>query len=630
MKLGLLAIFSVSSLVAQPALGPTNLNAGWLWPKGVYTLVLHDGPGPRTEDIATFLAARGTVADFFQVPCHYSGQPGADRRSAMCVQQHANPVSQLNRLLALHQCVGNHGQDHLVTTTLDQADTVYQVGGPTSFLKEYWEQQNCPALLTFPGFQTDAQHTAWLNQDANTAGRQQGPIGADFDGSGAVQTPSGPVTVGSDQDCFAKGFSPQQCLGLMLGAMAQANRGGVVNVHDFNPYAYNPLDPADLKSGYAYDYVVGIINGCQAANDGDPCVWLPPDAIPGVHRGQFVGQFSLASHNSDDFSDRSADVLIGDFNGDSFPDVVVPRSDGLYCAINAGDGTFYPLQRCLALSGAGMAVHRYWLVDVDGDKLPYVVWLHSSGLVGVKTDGKGGFRKEIRLLSADFSEGKLRTSSIYPESIRFGRVRSPNALPDLVAMSAAGVVIAANQGGVFNPPEYIRRLTHDGEAKSAWDPKTAGTYMLLVDLMGAGKLDIVLRGKSGLLYSRRDDKGFSAFEPLLAADEFNYWSSPQLYTSLDATKIAGRDVIAGWTPFGIAFASFKTFERRPAVDRYQVLCSDCFASLPGWLEQWQESHMTTAPFQRGFADFKGTGAPQAFAVWGRGLYAGEVTTLAGY
>ena len=119
MKLGLLAILSVSSLVAQPALGPTNLSAGWFWPKGVYTLVIHDGPGPRTEDIATFLAARGTVADFFQVPCHYSGQPGADQRSAMCVQQHANPVSQLTRLLALHQCVGNHGQDHLVTTTLD-------------------------------------------------------------------------------------------------------------------------------------------------------------------------------------------------------------------------------------------------------------------------------------------------------------------------------------------------------------------------------------------------------------------------------------------------------------------------------------------------------------------------------
>lgn len=205
MKTGLLfAILSVSVLMAQPGLGSNSLNAGWLWPKGVYALVIHDGPGPRTEDIATFLAASGKVADFFQVPCHYIGQPWSDTRSAMCVRQHAVPVSQLNRVLAPHQCVGNHGQDHLDTPTLDQADSIYQIGGPTWFFLEYWEQQNCPALLTFPGFQTDARHLAWLNQDQATSGRQQGPIWADFDGSGAIPTAAGPVTVGNDQDCFAK------------------------------------------------------------------------------------------------------------------------------------------------------------------------------------------------------------------------------------------------------------------------------------------------------------------------------------------------------------------------------------------------------------------------------------------
>jgi hypothetical protein len=40
--------------------------------------------------------------------------------------------------------------------------------------------------------------------------------------------------------------------------------------------------------------------------------------------------------------------------------------------------------------------------------------------------------------------------------------------------------------------------------------------------------------------------------------------------------------------------------------------------------------MTLAPFQSGFADFKGTGTPQAFAVWGTGLFVGDVSTLAGY
>jgi hypothetical protein len=251
-------------------------------------------------------------------------------------------------------------------------------------------------------------------------------------------------------------------------------------------------------------------------------------------------------------------------------------------------------------------------------------------MVGVKADGKGGFHIETRLLLDAFSEGRPGARSIYPESIRFGCVRSPNALPDMVAMSASGVVIAANQGGVFDPPEHVRSLVHHGEAASAWDPKTAGESMLLVDLAGVGSLDIVLRGKTGLLFARRGEEGFSALEPLLAADQFNYWSSPQLYTSLEATNIAGRDAIAGWTSFGIVFSNFTAVDRRPAVDRYQVLCSDCFTSLPGWWGQWQASNMAGAPFQRGFADFKGTGQPQAFAVWGKGLYAGDVATMAGY
>jgi hypothetical protein len=193
--------------MAQPTLGPTSLNADWLWPKGVYALVIHDGPGPRTQDIATFLASKGTVADFFQVACHYAGQPWADTRSAICVRQHETPVSQASGLLALHQCLGNHGQDHLDTPTLNQADTIYQIGGPTAFFQEYWEQQNCPALLTFPGFQTDAQHIAWLNQDPNTAGRQQGPIWADFDGSGTMQTASGPVWWGVTRIASPKGIA---------------------------------------------------------------------------------------------------------------------------------------------------------------------------------------------------------------------------------------------------------------------------------------------------------------------------------------------------------------------------------------------------------------------------------------
>jgi hypothetical protein len=628
MKIPLFALFTATAMMAQPSLGLNSLNASWLWPKGVYTLVIHDGPGPRTEDIAAFLSAQSNVADFFQVLCHYAGQPWADQRSAMCFQQHVVPIAQMNKVQSLHQCIGNHGQDHLDALTLDASDTIYQIGGSTSFLLPYWEQQDCPALLTFPGFQTDAPHNAWLNADPSTSGRQQGPIWADFDGSGTIQTVSGPVTVGNDQDCFTQGYSQQQCVALMMGAMAQANHGGIVNIHDFNPYAFNALDATDLKSAYAYDYTVAIVNGCQAVNNGVPCVWLTPDAVPGVHRNRTVSQFSLISSSGDDFSNRIADVLVGDIDNDSFPDAVVPRQDGLYCADSIGNGALYPLQRCFPFTDSSMVADRYWLVDADGDSLPYVLWIDAAGLVGVKADGHGGFGPATRLLAANLSESKLVKGAIDRQSIRFGRLRA-GALPDMVAMSADGAVVATNNGAGFDAPRHIAHLAYEGEGHSAWTPETAGKQMVLVDLFGTGVLDIVVPGHTGLLYAKSGGNTFAAFKPLTASDGFDYWRSSQFYTSLNATEIDGHIALAGWTPVGIAYSNFKAVDGKPTVNHFQVLCSDCFASIPGWLTAWQQSNMTAPPFQSGFANFKGSG-PQAFAVWGTGLYAGDVNTLAGY
>jgi len=623
----LTALLCASALSAQPQLGAANLNAGWLWPKGVYALAIHDGPGPRTPEIATFLAASGKVADFFQTICHYAGQPWRDYRSAMCLQQYTSLASSLNHLLQRHQCVGNHGQDHLVTPALNQADTIYQIGNPTWFLEDYWERQNCPALLTFPGFQADGQHTGWLNQDAATAGRQQGPIGADFTGDGYISTDTGPVYVGSDQDCLAKGHGLGPCVGLMLDAMKQADHGGIINIHDYNPYSLNTSDPFDLKSGYAYDYLVGVIEGCQAANGGAPCVWLTPDAIPGVHRNVSVGQFSLLSDGSDDFSDRIAAVLVEDINGDSTPDAILPRKDGLYCAINIG-GKLLPLRLCLSFSDSNMLATQYWMVDVEGDRLPYLVWLNSAGMVGVKSDGRGGFSSEIRLLAPAFAETRVR-SAIYQDSIRFSPLRAGSALPDLVAMSSSGVVIAANNGHGFGLPQLVPQLTHR-EDNTTWTPERAGKSMVLADLDGVGAPDIVVLGTTKLLCASAVKNGFSGFQPLTTRDGFNYWSSTHFFNALSATRIDGRTAVAGWTPVGIAFSNFLPVEQRLVVDQFKVMCSDCFLSLPGWQDQFQQSNRTAVPDQAGFADFKTSGTPQAYVVWGKGLYAGDVNLLAGY
>jgi hypothetical protein len=277
-----------------------------------------------------------------------------------------------------------------------------------------------------------------------------------------------------------------------------------------------------------------------------------------------------------------------------------------------------------------MVASRYWLVDVEGDGLPYLVWLNSNGLAGVKVDGHGGFRSGLKALAESFSKSKLQGNTVYQESIRFGKVRAGSGLPDVIAMSSLGVVIADNNGTSFGAVHLVPHLAYPAAGAALWNPQQAAANLALVDLFGTGALDIVIPGSAGLLYSTPVKNSFSTFKPLTAHDGFNYWSSPQFYTSMSATRIGGRTAIAGWTPVGLAFSNFTTIERRAAVDQFRVLCNDCFVSLPDWLHQWQESNMTAAPFQTGFADLKNTGSPQAFAVWGKGLFASDIASLAGY
>jgi hypothetical protein len=286
--------------------------------------------------------------------------------------------------------------------------------------------------------------------------------------------------------------------------------------------------------------------------------------------------------------------------------------------------------RCLSFTGDSMQAKHYWLVDVDGDSLPYLVWRNSNGMVGAKADGRGGFSSEVRLLSPSLAESAFPTSPLFENSIRFGPMRPGSALPDMVAMTTLGVVIAANNGHGFDPPYLIPQLIYPATGHPAWNPARAGKTMVLVDPTGSGSPGIVVMGNAGLLYSLPSRDGFTTFKPLVTGNGFDYWSSSRIYTSMNTTQIAGRTAISGWTPVGIAFSNFKLAGKRPAIDQFKVICNDCFLTLPGWQDKWQQSSRTAVPAQAGFADFKHTGAPQAYAIWGKALYVADITTLAGY
>ncbi len=630
--LGLIAWMFVYILAMPPALAQEpqeqlctyNLGAGWLFPKGVYAIALHDGWGPRTAECIAELKRRNITASLFQNSCHYFGEI-ADSRSVNCKGVGNVSLDLLKEPAAAHQFLGDHGANHLVLSAIPLADALNEIRRPIELFGPYVGADN-PFLFTPPGWVWNAGLANAANSDPEISGKLQGPVGDEYDGSGYI----GSVYIPNDQICMTK-YSVQQCAKLFFDAMAAANHGGIIVIHDFNPYAPNPWDPTDPKSGYALDLLVAILDGCAQAV-GQTCTFVRPDAIPGIRGSMSVTSLGIISDPLDNFSDKIAPVVVGDLNHDGRQDVLVARNDGMYCGITATNGRQYRLYQCLAFSGPSMIAGHYWLADVDGDSLPYLVWLNNEqGMLGAKWDGDRHFGA-VRLISGHFAAKYGWNSQTYNDTIRFGVVRK-GVLPDVVAMTARGVAIAPNSGhGTFDTPVLIPALGYD-PTNQDWTPEQAAHNLMLANLNGNGLLGVVIPGSTVLLYAQNlGGNGFAAFRPLVTTDGFSYWNNPSggYWTAFNTTVIKGHPAIVGWAPNGFAYSGIATVRRQSArtpaqvaTDKVGWICNDCFVSLPGWLVAWRLAGVNLTP-EVGFADFTGNGSPQPYVLWTGGLYTADM------
>jgi len=607
----------------QEQLNSYNLSAGWLFPKGAYTFVFHDGPGPRTAEIIAKLKRWNIAASLFQNSCQYFGEI-ADPRSVNCKGAGTVSLDLLKELAAAHQFLGNHGANHLVLTAIPLADALNEIRRPIELFGPYVGADN-PFLFTPPGWMWNAGLANAANSDPEISGKLQGPVGDDYDGSGYING----VYVANDQDCMRQFGNVQVCKQPYFDAIAASNHGGIIVIHDLSPYSANPWDPTDPKSGYAYDLLVAILDGCAQAA-GQTCTFVRPDAIPGIRGSVSVTSLGQISDLSDDFSDKIADAVVGSLNNNGRADVLVARNDGMYCGLTAENGRQYRLYRCLAFSDPTMIAKKYWLADVDGDGFPYLVWLNSEqGMLGAKWDGDRYFGT-AGLISGHFA-AKFGWNPTDNNSIRFGVVRKGFTLPDVIAMTSRGVAIAFNDGhGTFGAPVVIPTLAYDPKIDQGWTPAQAAGGLLLADLNGDGLLGIVVPGSNTLLYAPNlNGNGFAAFQPLTATDGFSYWNNPSggYWTAFSPTTIQGRPAIVGWAPNGFAYSGIATARRQfghapvqaVAIDKFGWICNDCFVSLPGWLVAWQQAGVSLTP-EVGFADFLGNGPPQPYVLWAGGIY----------
>jgi len=183
--------------------------------------------------------------------------------------------------------------------------------------------------------------------------------------------------------------------------------------------------------------------------------------------------------------------MAADLNNDKRADIVGFGADAVFFAFGQGDGTFGPLQK--AIDGFGLsatwssqnAVPRL-LGDVNGDHFPDIVGIGRDSVVVALGRGDGTFSPAI-VASTEFTYNRTWTSqNQYPRTL--GDING-DGRADLIGFSADGVWVAVGQqNGTFASARSV--LSTFGEAAGGWT--SFDTFPRLVgDANHDGRADIV-------------------------------------------------------------------------------------------------------------------------------------------
>lgn len=172
-------------------------------PDHTLALTFDDGPGPRTGELADYLAAEGVKATFFINGRNVPGRQGA-----------------LDKIIGRGHLVANHTQNHLQLTKLSGAKVVDEVTKTDAFIAAV--QPHGPWLIRAPFGAWNGATSAAVN-----ASPMKKYIGSVFWNIGGELT----ATSAADWDCWGKGVSIDRCGALYMQEM-QTRKHGIVLMHD--------------------------------------------------------------------------------------------------------------------------------------------------------------------------------------------------------------------------------------------------------------------------------------------------------------------------------------------------------------------------------------------------------------
>jgi Polysaccharide deacetylase len=583
-------------ILCSPALAQLQTAAqirGNHLPKGVLVLTFDDGPdenGPlganQTISIAALLNSqpKPITGTFFLNPCHFKGADAPVAQSSNCRSPFFNemPASFIDSMLALHQSIGNHGQNHVAGTALADAGVFYEFHHAQSFLGSY---QKGMRLLRPAGFTWNTRIADALNSHPGTRGLT-GPIYADFIGSGFAAG----TWVQGDWDCFGQGYDAKTCGDLYVNAIRRADHGGIVLIHDRSPMM--------IGSDKVLEMVRYILSQLQDVTYLPLEVSLTGRKVPSIV--QQSAEFGTA--------DGSGDVVFGNITGNYKATPCKMRARGVWCMEYNHHG-FNPPKRWFAFSRqfALRAGQQFWLADLEGSGNAGLVWEEPKGLMFAPSDGVRCFRNPRLVLPYSAADG-WRMSPGY--ALRFG---------DFDRTGSEGLLVR----GWFGLKVY----TFDGAQLALRNSSPQFTdglgwalpqHVLSVgDIDGDGIADVCGRDEYGVVCSRITPSGISPAAVWTAAstdftDREGWSGDPAAYSSFTLADIFGQGlkVPAGRKGSEVVFTatdSARFLDYRHLVDNFPLELAP--------LQDWQ-----SAPVY--FADLDGDGQEEPVWMLPTGLYAG--------
>jgi phospholipase C len=245
-----------------------------------------------------------------------------------------------------------------------------------------------------------------------------------------------------------------------------------------------------------------------------------------------------------------------DLNGNGRADIIGFGNDGVWTAMNNGDGTFQPAQYILADFGVnqGWAVEKHprFVVDLDGDGKPDIIGFGNAGVYVAMNKGDGTFNPvKMGVVALGYDQGWRVNQHLrlVADVHGFGRASIVAAKENGEVMEALGL-----GNGMFALPQAIG--TSLGYLYSNFQSTASidfSSYLVfLADIIGNGqRKQLVAFGDKGVLTVDFTNPGAS---PFFASNDFGLNTGWKLGTSIRSVGNiggAGKPGILGFGDAGI-------------------------------------------------------------------------------